>query len=107
MHFEDARVRSNILKALAHPIRIILISALSRDDKSVGELNALVNVDQSTVSRHLAQLKKAGIVTERRDGNRIIHRLACPCILNAIDCTLGVIKSETRRHNRILGKTGK
>jgi ArsR family transcriptional regulator, arsenate/arsenite/antimonite-responsive transcriptional repressor len=107
MQLEDAKVRSDILKALAHPIRIVLISALSRADKSVGDLNTLVKVDQSTVSRHLAQLKKVGIVSERRDGNRIIHHLACPCILNAVDCTLGVLKTEARRRNKLLGRAGR
>lgn len=91
---EQAKVKADILKALAHPVRIILVDALSRGDMCVCDLNELVNVDQSGVSRHLSILKNAGIVSERRDGMRVIHHLETPCILNAVGCAENVL-SET------------
>ena len=58
MNYEQAKARADILKALAHPIRVLLLDALSRGDRCVNELNELADVDQSTISRHLAQLKQ-------------------------------------------------
>ena len=102
MNYEQAKVRADILKALAHPIRVLLVDALSKRDRCVNELNELVAVDQSTISRHLAQLKKAGIVGERKEGSKVIHCLACRCMLTAVDCAVEVLKTETQRRRRIL-----
>lgn len=107
MNYEEAKLRADILKAVAHPVRVLLVDALRAGDKCVSELMAVADIDQSTISRHLAQLKKAGIVGERREGTRVMHRLSCPCILDAFECAVEVLKSETRRRRAaIRGKRG-
>jgi DNA-binding transcriptional ArsR family regulator len=63
MTHDEARIRAEILKALAHPIRVMLVDALNDGDRTVTELNAVADVDQSTISRHLAHLRRAGIVS--------------------------------------------
>lgn len=107
MTTKEATARAAILKAVAHPARIVLIDALKQDDLCVNDLCALLDLDQSVVSRHLAQLKRAGIVGERRQGVKIIHHLACPCILQALDCTVGVLKSELRQKRAALRGAGR
>jgi ArsR family transcriptional regulator len=94
----QAKARADILKALAHPIRVLMLDALSRGDRCVNDLRRLAAVSQPTISRHLDRLKRAGIVTERRAGRRIMHHLACPCMLQALDCTCGVLQSVKKRH---------
>jgi len=103
MKTEEARARADILKALAHPVRLKIVDQLSRGDKCGCELLPVSGVDQSVLSRHVAQLKHAGIVTERRDGVRVFYHLACPCILQALECTMGVMKADTRRRTKLLG----
>ena len=100
MNYEQAKIRADILKALAHPIRVLLVEALSKGDRCVNELNELVDVDQSTISRHLAQLKKSGIVGERKQGVKVIHHLSCPCMLRAIDCSVEVVKTMVKRNRK-------
>jgi ArsR family transcriptional regulator len=102
MNYEQARARADILKALAHPIRVLLLDALNRGDRCVNELTELAAVDPSTISRHLSHLKKAGIVTERKQGTRVIHHLECPCMLRAFDCSVEVLKKASRRRRRDL-----
>ena len=102
---DQAKARTEILKALANPIRLIVVDALRRGDLCVCDLNKLVGVRQPTLSRHLIQLKKAGIVTERRDGPRVIHHLETPCILKAFDCALEVLKSHAHRRACVLKGT--
>jgi DNA-binding transcriptional ArsR family regulator len=102
MNYEQAKARADILKALAHPIRVLLLDALSRGDRCVNELIELADVDQSTISRHLIQLKKAGIVTERKEGAKVIHHLACPCMLQAFECSVEVLKTVKKRQNAVL-----
>jgi ArsR family transcriptional regulator len=102
MKYEEAKARADIMKALSHPIRFLLVDALSRGDLCVNELNRLVDIDQSTLSRHLSQLKKVGIVSERKDGTKVIHHLASPCILQAVDCSMQVLMTELARRQRVL-----
>ena len=100
MKHDDAVARAKILKALANPIRLLMVDALSRGDCCVSDFLPLAKVDQSAISRHLTQLKLAGIVVEHRAGNRIIHHLECPCILDALECTVGVMQKEAVRKMR-------
>ena len=98
MNSTQAKARAAILKALAHPTRVLMLDALSRGDRCVNDLRILATVSQPTISHHLEKLKKVGIVTERRAGKRIIHHLACPCMLQALGCTLEALKAVKKRH---------
>ncbi len=102
MDYEEARARADVLKALAHPIRVLLVHALLERDLCVCELNRVAAVDQSAISRHLAQLRKAGIVSDRRDGMRVIYHLETPCIVSAFDCTLEVIATDAQRRRTLV-----
>ena len=97
MNYSQARIRSEILKALSHPVRVLIVHALAGGDRCVGELNALVDIDQSNISRHLAVLKRAGIIADQRHGMRVFYHLQTPCILKAFDCAVEVIKFEASR----------
>lgn len=66
---------SVLLKALAHRHRLIIICQLIEGERSVGELAALLKVRDSTVSQHLALLRKDGLVEARRDGQTIWYSL--------------------------------
>lgn len=102
MKQEEARARAGILKAMGHPARLLIVDELSRGDRCGRELLPLLGVDQSVVSRHLAHLRNAGIVTERKQGVRVLYHLACPCILRALDCTVEVLRESNSRQTAIL-----
>ena len=70
MNSTQAKARADILKALAHPTRVLMLDALSRGDRCVNDLRILASVSQPTISHHLEKLKKVGIVTERRAGKQ-------------------------------------
>lgn len=63
-----------ILKLLADPTRLRIVSALLHGEHSVNELADHVGAQQSAVSQHLAKLRWAGLVVGRRDGNKIYYR---------------------------------
>ncbi len=71
-----AREASEFLKALAHESRLVILCILSEGEKTVGELEALLDQRQSTVSQQLARLRLDGLVTTRRDGKNVYYRLA-------------------------------
>lgn len=66
---------SEILKALAHRHRLVIVCQLIEKERSVGELAALLNIRDSTVSQHLALLRRDGLVEARRDGQTIWYSI--------------------------------
>ena len=102
MNYRQAKARADIMKALGHPVRVLIVDALNRGERCVCELNRLADVDQSNISRHLAMLKRSGLVSDRRDGMKVYYRLLCPCILNAFECALEVIRADARRRSEFL-----
>jgi len=91
---------ADIMKAMGHPIRLRLVEALVNKEMSVSELNKLVPIDQSTLSRHLAQLKRSGLVLERRHGQFVRHRLANPCVVRLLKCCREVLSCRVKRERR-------
>jgi DNA-binding transcriptional ArsR family regulator len=84
------------LKALADPKRVKLVSLLfgsSAGEQTTGELAAAVGLSESTVSHHLTQLRKAGIVESERRGMSVHHRprhdalIALCSVLDPTCCT--------------------
>lgn len=68
----QARKASDILKALSHETRLLILWLLSEDEKSVSELEQLLALPQAAVSQQLARLRYDNLVSTRREG-RIIH----------------------------------
>lgn len=78
--------RVRILKAMAHPSRLLVLETLSAGERCVCELQAVVGADMSTVSKHLALMRAAGLVEHRREGPQVYYRLRVPCVLRLLDC---------------------
>jgi len=78
--------QAGILKAMAHPTRLLILNSLKKKEACVCELRDLVGDDISTVSKHLLVLKNAGLVAARREGNWLHYRLVCPCVLDFTAC---------------------
>lgn len=102
MNYAQASLRAGIMKALAHPVRILIVDALSGGERCVCELNRLADIDQSNISRHLSMLKRAGIVSDRRDGMKVFYKLQTPCILKAFECAVEVAKADADKKLRQL-----
>jgi DNA-binding transcriptional ArsR family regulator len=71
-----AREASDLLKALAHEGRLLILCDLLQGEKSVGELEALLSRRQASVSQQLARLRLEGLVSTRRDGRTIYYAIA-------------------------------
>jgi ArsR family transcriptional regulator, virulence genes transcriptional regulator len=67
---------SDLLKALSNRHRLLIICQLIEGEKSVGDLAAFLDLRDSTVSQHLALLRKDGLVASRRDAQTIYYSIA-------------------------------
>ena len=88
--------RARIIKALAHPSRLLMLDLLQEGERCVCELTAQVGADQSTVSRHLAVLRNAGLVSDRREGVMVWYRLNITCLGGFFNCVETVLKTHIK-----------
>jgi len=88
------KIRADIIKAMAHPTRLFMMTELSERKHSVNELQKMVGCDVSTVSKHLTVLRKAGIVVDDKVGTQVFYSLKLPCIMNFMDCIETLIKEN-------------
>ena len=72
----NARQASEMLKALAHENRLLLLCLLSERERSVGELEEILAMRQAAVSQQLARLRYDDLVTTRRDGKTVYYSIA-------------------------------
>lgn len=93
---EVFRRQARVLRTLANEARLMIVDRLSRGECPVGELTALVGLDQSTVSKHLATLRAAGIVADRREGTTVYYRLLTPCVTQFFTCATRLLEERER-----------
>ncbi|MCP1200809.1 helix-turn-helix transcriptional regulator [Notoacmeibacter sp. MSK16QG-6] len=70
-----ARIASDLLKALSHETRLLLLCLMHERERSVSELEDLLCMPQATVSQHLARLRYDRLVTTRREGRMIYYSI--------------------------------
>jgi ArsR family transcriptional regulator, virulence genes transcriptional regulator len=92
MH-DAAAAACELLKALSNETRLLILCHLIEGEKSVGELEQLLDARQPHVSQQLARLRADGLVSVRRDSRHIFYRLGSPEVeqvletLHAIYCS--------------------
>lgn len=75
---ENSVIAAGFLKALAHEGRLLILCHLVHGEKSVSELEHLLDQRQAAVSQQLARLRMEGLVQFRRDGKAIYYSLGDP-----------------------------
>ena len=89
----DYEGQAKVMKALAHPSRLLIVQALMDHELCVCELRELLPHNLSTVSRHLSVLKNAGLLREEKRGLYVYYHLTCPCLTDFLAC-VGRITGE-------------
>lgn len=94
--------KAEIFKALAHPTRLWMVEQLEKKEKCVCEFVDKLDIDFSTVSKHLSVLKQAGIVKDDKRGKKVFYRLKVPCVMNFMNCIEAVIKENAVAQTALL-----
>lgn len=94
--------RARIIKALAHPARLAIVDELRGRSRCVCEIQAVIGLDMSTVSKHLSVLKNAGIVQDEKRGVQVYYRLRCPCVVDFFECAEKVLITTAKEQMRLL-----
>ena len=91
---EDIKRAAWSLKALSHPIRLKILQSLGSQEISVQDIVELVGTTQSNVSQHLAILRENGILTSRKNANRVYYRVGDPRTLRIIRMMRDVLSDQ-------------
>jgi ArsR family transcriptional regulator len=92
------KFRAKVFNALADPMRLKILDCLRNGERCVCEIIPYVGIPQPLVSRHLAILKRCGLVRDRRDKNRRFYSVTNPAIFKVIDAVDADFMDALVRH---------
>ena len=98
--------QAEIVKALAHPVRLAVVEFLLEGERCVCEIAEHVGTEQSNLSKHLAVMTGAGLLGQRKEGLKVYYSARCPCVNKFTACVTDVVKAraaETQKLAKMLG----
>ncbi|MER8046763.1 metalloregulator ArsR/SmtB family transcription factor [Streptomyces sp. NPDC094032] len=85
------QLKADFFKTLGHPVRIRVLELLSVREQAVAEMLPQVGVEPAALSQQLAVLRKANLVTTRREGSNVYYRLASPDLADLLHVARGIL----------------
>ena len=94
-------LKANVLKALGQPTRLKILELLRNGERCVCEIFPAIKEEQSNVSRHLALMKAAGILTSRKQGQMVHYRVRDPQVFKLLDGVSALLKSHVNERKTL------
>jgi len=91
---QNMSARAEIFKAMGHPARLAMVVAMGHGEHCVHDLQKVVGLDMSTVSKHLSVLRNVGLVDTEKRGKRVFYSLRCKCTLDFLECVDRALKER-------------
>ncbi|MBP8001368.1 MAG: helix-turn-helix transcriptional regulator [Chloroflexi bacterium] len=88
--------QADYFKALAHPVRLQILTILRQGEACVCHLEAILHKRQAYISQQVSVLKEAGLLAERKDGLFVFYRLANSNLVTLLEQTLAFAQAQTR-----------
>lgn len=94
---------ANVARAIGHPHRLEILEHLAQGERGVDALSSRIGLSVANASQHLQQLRRAGLVTSRREGKFILYRLADDGVLALLSSLRQVAERNIAQVDRIIG----
>ena len=94
--------QAEIVKAIAHPLRIAILDFLKDGEQCVCDIAGHVGSERSNVSRHLSVMVQAGVLEHRKEGLKVIYKLKTPCIVDCFSCITACLKEQVKDGEKLL-----
>ncbi|MFH0771614.1 MAG: metalloregulator ArsR/SmtB family transcription factor [Candidatus Omnitrophota bacterium] len=101
------KIKSDFLKALAHPIRLQIIELLKSGEEKVGDIIKRIGIPQSSLSGHLLALREAGILRSRQQGTLIYYAIEDESIFQILRPIAKLLKKKIEKTATVLNSLGK
>ena len=98
------QMKAEFFKTLSHPLRIRVLELLSEREYSVGELLREVQIEPSNLSQQLAVLRRAGLVTTRKEGSTVYYSLMSDQIADLMGVARTILTSVLSEQAELLNK---
>jgi len=93
---ELAMRAAEVLKAVAHPLRLLIVETLQDGERSVGEIVEALGEKQAITSQQLNLMKDRGVLASRRDGAKVYYRIQNPNVIRVLDCVYDHCQARKR-----------
>jgi ArsR family transcriptional regulator len=101
------KIKADLLKSLAHPVRLEIIEYLKDKEASVGELVRELEVEQSGISKHLAILRQAGIVRSRQEKVTVFYSIRDKDIFSVLRPIAEILRKKLAESQKMLARLGR
>jgi DNA-binding transcriptional ArsR family regulator len=98
------RVKAELFRVLGHPVRVRILELLRERERSVGELQAALEIDSSGTSQHLGALRRQGLLEGRRDGTSVFYRVKDPRTFQLLEVARQILTGHLEDTQAILGE---
>lgn len=100
------RVKADFFRVLGHPARVRILELLRDGERSVGALQAALEIDSSGTSQHLGTLRKQGVLESRRAGTSVYYRVKDPRIFQLLEVARQILTNHFEDAQAMLDELG-
>lgn len=96
------RLKADFFKLLGHPARVRILELLREGERTVGDLQAELELDSGGTSQHLTAMRKQGILENRRAGTSVYYRVRDPRIFQLLDTARQILSTQLQETRELL-----
>jgi ArsR family transcriptional regulator len=100
-------VKATLFRVLGHPARVRILELLRDGERSVGALQAELDLDSGGTSQHLAALRRIGLVESRREGTTVFYRVDDDRVFDLLAAGRDIITRQLAQQQAILRELGR
>lgn len=97
------RIKADFFRLLGHPARVRILELLRDGERTVGDLQAALNLDSSGTSQHLTAMRRQGLLESRRAGTSVYYRVKDPRIFQLLEIAKQILTSQLQEASALLG----
>jgi DNA-binding transcriptional ArsR family regulator len=96
------KLKADFFRTLGHPVRVRILELLREGERTVGDLQAALELDSGGTSQHLSALRKQGLVDSRREGTSVYYRIKDPRTLQLLEVARQILSSSLEETKALL-----
>ncbi|MGV9661862.1 ArsR/SmtB family transcription factor [Nocardia niigatensis] len=98
------QMKADFFKTLGHPVRIRVLELLSEREHTVSEMLDEIGIEAANLSQQLSVLRRAGLVTARREGLSVTYELTSPQVAELLSAARGILNGVVAGQAEVLGR---
>jgi DNA-binding transcriptional ArsR family regulator len=97
------RLKADFFRLLGHPVRVRVLELLREGERTVGDLQAALELDSSGTSQHLTAMRRQGLLESRKDGAKVYYRVKDPRTFQLLEIAREILTTQLEESRAMLG----